>query len=150
MQARYVTIKFYHDPVVWGTMGCGFRVFEQPAHATSRLTPWEATPYVHNDLQLLTSRYPGRDWVNNTLIDEKDKGLRAEALRYRRMMDEMTEKEAELNVIQDRIAVLTLDLRAAMQRLSRAEAVTRIKDRRTTAVALHALSAWVVERGRST
>ena len=131
-------------------MGCGFWVFEQPAHATPRLTPREATPYVHNDLQLLTSRYLGRDWVNNALIDEGDKGLHAEALCYRRMMDEMMEKEAELNVIQDRIAVLTLDLRAAMQCLSRAEVVTRIKDRRTTAVAPRALSAWVVERGRST
>ena len=84
------------------------------------------------------------------LIDEGDEGLRAEALRYRRMMDKMTEKKAELNVIQDRIAVLTLDLRAAMQRLSCAEAVTRIEDRRTTAVAPRALSAWVVEQGRST
>ena len=98
-------IKFYHNPVVWGTMGRGFQVFEQPAHAVPHLTPREATPYVHNDLQLFTSRHPGRDWVNNALIDEGDEGLRAEALRYRRMMDEMTEKEAELNVIQDRIAV---------------------------------------------
>ena len=150
MQARYATVKFYHNPIIWGTMGHGFRVFEQPAHAAPHLTPREATPYVHNDLQLLTSRYLGRDWVNNTLIDKGNEGLCAEALRYRRMMDEMTEKEAELNVIQDRIAVLTLDLQAAMQRLLRAEAVTRIEDRRTTAVAPRALSAWVVERGRST
>ena len=57
----------------------------------------------------------------------------------------MTDKEAELNVIQDRIAVLTLDLLAAMQRLLHAEAVTRIKDRRTTAVSPRTLSAWVVE-----
>ena len=70
MQVQYVTVKFYHDPVVWGTMGRGFRVFEQPAHAAPRLTPREATPYVHNDLQLFTSRYPGRDWVNNALVDE--------------------------------------------------------------------------------
>ena len=47
-------------------------------------------------------------------------------------MDKMMDKEAELNVIQDHIAVLTLDLQAAMQRLSRAKAVTRIEDRRTT------------------
>ena len=65
-------------------------------------------------------------------------------------MDEMADKEAELNVIQDRIAVLTLDLRAAMQRLLRAEAVARIEDRCTTAVSPRALSAWVVEQGRST
>ena len=149
-QAQYVTVKFYHDPVVWGTMGHGFRVFEQPTHAAPRLTPREATPYVQNVLRLLTSQYPGHDWVNNALVDEGDEGLHAKALRYRRMMDKMMEKEAELNVIQDRIAVLTLDLRAAMQRLSRVEAVTRIEDRRTTAVAPRALSAWVVERGRST
>ena len=83
------------------------------------------------------------------LIDEGDKGLRAEVLCYRRMLDEMTDKEAELNVIQNHIAVLTLDLRAAMQRLSRAEAITRIEDRRTMAVPQHTLSAWVVEQGRS-
>ena len=149
-QARYITVKFYHNPVVWGTMGRGFQVFEQPAHATPHLTPREATPYVHNDLQLLTSRCPGCDWVNNTLINEGGEGLCAEVLCYRRMMDKMTDKEAELNVIQDRIAVLTLDLLAAMQRLLHAEAVTRIKDRRTTAVSPRTLSAWVVERGRST
>ena len=65
-------------------------------------------------------------------------------------MDEMMDKEAELNVIQDHIAILTLDLQAAMQRLSRAEAVARIEDRRTTAVSPRALSAWVVEQGHST
>ena len=150
MQARYVTVKFYHDPVVWGTMGRGFRVYEQPAHAAPCLTPQEATPYVHNDLQLLISHYLGCDWVNNVLIAEGDKGLRTEVLRYRRMLDEMTDKEAELNVIQDRIAVLTLELRAAMQRLSCTKAVTRIEDRRTTAVSQHPLSAWVVEQGHST
>ena len=83
---------------------------------------------MHNNLQLLTSRYLRCDWVNNTLINKRDEGLRAEVLCYRRMMDEMTDKKAELNIIQDRIAVLTLDLRAAMQRLSRAEAVARIED----------------------
>ena len=114
------------------------------------LTLREATLYVHSDLQLFTSRYPGRNWVNNALINEGDKGLRAEALHYKRMMDEMMDKEAELNVIQDCIAVLTLDLRAAMQHLLRAEAVTRIEDRRTTAVPQHALSAWVVKQGRPT
>ena len=65
-------------------------------------------------------------------------------------MDKMTDKEAELNVIQDCIAILTLDLRAAMQCLSRAKAVTRIEDRCTMAVSQHALSAWVVEQGHST
>ena len=62
----------------------------------------------------------------------------------------MRDKEAELEVIQDRIAVLTMDLRAAMQCLSCAKAVTRIEDRCTTAEVPHALSAWVVKRGRST
>ena len=149
-QAQYVTIRFYHDPVVWGTMGRGFQVFEQPAHAAPRLTPQEVTPYIHSDLQLFISRYLGHNWVNNTLVDEGDEGLHAEVLCYRRMMDKMTDKEAELNIIQDRIAVLMLDLRAAMQRLLRAEAVTRIKDRRTMAAPQQALLAWVVERGRST
>ena len=54
-------------------------------------------------------------------------------------MDKMMDKEAELNVIQDRIAMLTLDLRAAMQCLSRAKAVTRIEDQRTTTAPQRAL-----------
>ena len=66
------------------------------------------------------------------------------------MVDKVADKEAELNVIQDHLAVLTLDLRTSMRRLARAKAVTWIEDRRTTAVASRGLSAWVVERGCST
>ena len=47
-------------------------------------------------------------------MDEGDKGLRAEVHRYRRMADKVADKEAELNVIQDRLAMLTLNLRASM------------------------------------
>ena len=62
----------------------------------------------------------------------------------------MADKEAELNVIQDRLAVLTLDLHASMRRLSHAKAVVWIEDWRTTATTSRGLSAWVVERGHST
>ena len=40
--------------------------------------------------------------------------MRTEVHCYRRMADKMADKEAELNVIQDRLAVLTLDLHASM------------------------------------
>ena len=149
-QARYVTIKFYPDPIIWGTMGQGFRAFEQPAHVVPRLTDQEATPYLHNDLRLLTSRYPRHNWVNHVLIDEGDKGLRAEVHCYQRMADTVADKEAELNVIQDCLTVLTLDLRASMWPLSRAEAVVWIEDWCTMATASRGLSAWVVEQGHST
>ena len=43
-------------------------------------------------------------------------------------MDKVADKEAELNVIQDCLPVLTLDLRAFMRHLSRAKAVIRIED----------------------
>ena len=74
----YVTVKFYHDPIVWGLWVMAFGSLS--SLPIPRLTPRKATPYVHNDLQLFTSRYPGRDWVHNTLIDEGNEGLRAEAL----------------------------------------------------------------------
>ena len=47
------------------------------------LTLREATLYVHSDLQLFTSQYPGCNWVNNALINEGDKGLRAEGSTIR-------------------------------------------------------------------
>ena len=56
-------------------------------------------------------------------MDEGDKGLCAEVHCYRRMADMVADKEAELNVIQDCLAMLTLDLRASMWHLSCAEAV---------------------------
>ena len=84
------------------------------------------------------------------LIDEGDKGLRAEVHCYRRMADTVADKEAELNVIQDCLTVLTLDLRASMWHLSRAEAVVWIEDWCTMATASRGLSAWVVEQGHST
>ena len=61
----------------------------------------------------------------------------------------MADKEAELNVVQDRLAVLTLDLHTSMRHLSRAEAVVRIEDQHMTVTASRGLSAWVVEQVRS-
>ena len=150
VQARYVTVKFRANPVVWGTMGKGFRVFEQEAHAAPRALVNEVDPYTHNTVRLFHSNYPGRAWVDNALVEEGDEGLRAEVMRYRNKADELKRKEEELSTIQDRIGILLLDLRATLTRLSRAEAVPRIEDLRTTAVETRTLSAWAVERGHST
>src|SRR6201996_6693543 len=150
VQARYVTVHFRADPVVWGTMGWGFRVFEQEAHVAPQALAAEVDPYTHNSVRLFHSRYPGRSWVDNALLDEGDEGLRAEVLRYRKKTDELHEKEEELSAIQDRIGILLLDLRATLMRLARAEAVPRIEEHRTTAVETRTLTAWAVERGRST
>src|ERR1700761_7910950 len=134
VQARYVKVHFRADPVVWGTMGRGFRVFEQEAHVAPRALAAEVDPYTHNTIRLFHSCYPGRGWVDNALLDEGDEGLRAEVARYWKKADKLHDKEEELSTIQDRISILLLDLCATLTRLARAEAVPRIEDHRTTAV----------------
>ena len=66
---------WYDDPVVWGTMGDGYPVFQQPAHAAPQLHPHETKPYSHADTFILLSKYLGAQWVNAALIDEEDRGL---------------------------------------------------------------------------
>ena len=73
--ARFIKYRWYDDPMVWGTMGDGYPVFQQPAHAAPRLCPNETEPYSHADTFILLSKYPGAQWVNAALIDEEDGGL---------------------------------------------------------------------------
>ena len=72
----------YDDPMVWGTMGDGYPVYQQPAHTAPRLHPNEAEPYSYADAFILLSKYPGAQWVNAALVDKEDGGLRAEVHRY--------------------------------------------------------------------
>ena len=73
--ACFIKYRMYDDLMVWGTMGEGHLVYQQPAHVAPRLRPNEAEPYSHADTFILLSKYPGVQWVNTTLIDEEDRGL---------------------------------------------------------------------------
>ena len=140
--ARFIKYRMYNDPMVWGTMGEGYPVYEQPAHAAPQLHPNKAEPYSHEDAFILLSKYPGASWVNAALVDEEDGGLRAEVHRYRALMDEADKVEQKISALQDRMV--------SMCRLAEAEAVKRIKDRRARTVHTTLVHPWIVERGRST
>ena len=148
--ARFIKYRWYDDPVVWGTMGDGYPVFQQPAHAAPRLRPNETEPYSHADTFILLSKYLGVQWVNAALVDEEDGGLRAEVLRYRALMDEADKVEQQISALQDRMVDISLTLHASMRRLAEAEAVRRIEDRRARTVHRTLVHPWIVERGHST
>src|ERR1700761_3938980 len=97
--ARFIKVKFYDNPMVYGTMGEGLPVYEQPAHAAPHLTSQEVTPYTHNNVLLLHSKYPGQQAVNNALIKENNNGLGAEVHCYQKLM-EADEVKQKISVLQ--------------------------------------------------
>ena len=147
---RFIKYRMYDEPMVWGTMGDGYAVYEQPAHVAPRLRPNETEPYTHADTFILLSKYPGASWVNAALVDEEDGGLRAEVHRYRKLMEEADAVEQKISALQDRMVDISLTLHASMRRLAEAEAVKRIEDRRAWTVHSTLVHPWIVERGRST
>ena len=68
---RFIKYRMYDEPMVWGTMGEGYPVYQQPAHAAPQLRPNEAKPYSHADTFILLSKYPGAQWVNAALVTKK-------------------------------------------------------------------------------
>ena len=140
----------YDNPMVWGTMGEGYPVYQQPAHAAPRLRPNETKPYSHADAFILLSKYPGAQWVNAALVDEEDGGLRAEVHRYRALMDKADKVKQQISALQDRMVDISLTLHASMRHLAEAEAVKRIEDRRARTVHSTLVHPWIVERGHST
>ena len=148
--ARFIKYRMYDEPMVWGTMGEGYPVYEQPAHVAPRLRPNKTEPYSHADAFILLSKYPGALWVNVALIDEEDRGLRAEVHRYRALMNEADKVEQQISALQDRMVDISLTLHASMRCLAEAKAVKRIEDRRARTVHSTLVHPWIVERGRST
>ena len=136
--------------MVWGTMGEGYLVYQQPAHAAPRLGPNETEPYSHADAFILLSKYPGAQWVNAALIDKEDRGLWAEVHQYRKLMEEADRVEQQISALQDRMVDISLTLHASMCRLAEAEAVRRIEDQRARTVHNTLVHPWIVEQGRST
>ena len=79
----------YDEPVVLGTVGWGFLVFRQQAHAVQNLLPSEASLYTRQEVLILHNKYLGRAWVNQALVNEGDNGLLAEVHRYQSLMDKV-------------------------------------------------------------
>ena len=142
---RFIKYRMYDEPMVWGTMGEGHPVYQQPAHAAPRLRPNEAEPYSHADTFILLNKYPGVQWVNAALIDEEDGGLRAKVHWYRALMDEADKVEQQISALQDRMVDISLTLHASMRRLAEAEAVKRIEDRRARTVHSTLVHPWIIE-----
>ena len=65
----------------------------------------------------------------------------AEVHRYRNLVDEQAQKQAEVDILNDHLSDIILELQRCVLRLSRANAVQRIEERR--------IGAWAFERGRS-
>ena len=126
--AHFIKYKMYDEPMVWGTMGDGYPVYQQRAQTAPRLRPNETKPYSHADAFILLSKYPGAQWVNAALIDEEDGGLRAEVHRYRKLMEEADRVEQQISALQNWMVDISLTLHASMRRLAEAEAVRRIED----------------------
>ena len=148
--ARFIKYRMYDKLMVWGTMGEGYPVYQQPAHVAPWLRPNETEPYSHADAFILLSKYPGAQWVNAALIDEEDGGLRAEVHWYRNLMEEADKVEQQISALQDRMVDISLTLHASMRCLAEAEAVRRIEDRRARTVHSTLVHPWIVERGHST
>ena len=128
--AHFIQVKMYDKPIVLGTMGWGFPIFCQYAHAVQTLILFKATPYTCQEVLILHNKYPGRARVNQVLIDKGDEGLQAEVHHYQSLMDKADRKEHKLSTLQDHLMDISLNSHANMQHLTEAEAIKWLKDRR--------------------
>ena len=108
----------------------------------------EAPGYTHNDTCILCHDYPRQTWVDDALVIINDDSLWAEVHRHRSLLREAKEKEAQIRVLKDRVADITMEVHANMKRLARAQAISHVEEHQgTTSRAVHA---WIFERGHST
>ena len=147
--ANFIQVKMYDEPIVLAMMGQGFPIFRYLAYVAQTVLPSEAPPYSQQEVLILHNKYPGQALVNQALVDEGDNGLRTEVHRYRSLMDEADRKERELSTLQDCLMDFSMDLRANMLHLARAEAIKRLKDRRAWARQDVLVHLWQFERGHS-
>ena len=131
-EARYVTIRYESDPIAFGTMGAGHQILERPAHTAAHVHESEAPGYTHNDTHILCDNYPGLMLVDDALVCINDDGLRAEVHRHHSLLREAWEKEAQIRVLEDRVADITMEVHANMKRLACAQAVSRVEEHRGT------------------
>ena len=146
-QAQYVTIHMENDPYALGMAGPNTPIYHLPAvvapHPTGSTTPC----YTKDDLRTLHPMYMQRLDINNTMQHTRDDRLMAEVHRYRNLVDEQAQKQAEVVILNNRLSDIILELQRCVLRLSRANAVQRI-DERWGEVARR-IGAWAFERGRS-
>ena len=71
----------------------------------------------------------------------------AEVHRYRNLVNEQAQKQAEVDRLNDRLSDVILELQRRVHRLSRANMVQRINKKRGEVA--RRLGAWAFERGRS-
>ena len=55
-------------------MGQGSPIFHYPAYVVQTVLPSEAPLYTQQEVLILHSKYLGRAWVNQALVDEGDDG----------------------------------------------------------------------------
>ena len=146
--ARYVTIHMENDPYALGMAGPNAPIYRLPAvvapHPAGRTTP----TYTPDELRVLHPFYSGRLDVNDAIRRTRDDGLGAEVHRYRNLVDEQAQKKAEVDRLQDRLSDVLLELRACITRLTQADVIQRIEEKRGGTA--QRVSAWSFERGRST
>ena len=146
-QARYVTIHMENDPYALSMAGPNTPIYHLPAvvapHPTGSTTPC----YTQDDLRTLHPMYTQRLDINNAMRRTRDNGLMAEVHQYRNLVDEQSQKQAEVDRLNDRLSDIILELQRCVLRLSRANAVQRI-DKRRGEVAQR-IGVWAFERGRS-
>ena len=146
-QARNVTIHMENDPYTLGMAGPNAPIHHLPAvvvpHPTSSTTPC----YTRDDLRTLHPMYTQRLDINNAMRRTRDDGLMAEVHRYRNLVDEQAQKQAEVDRLNDRLSDIILELRRCVLRLSRANAVQHIEEKQGEVA--RRIGAWTFERGRS-
>ena len=146
-QAQYVTIHMENNPYALSMSGPNAPIHHLPAvvvpHPTGSTTPC----YTRDDLRVLHPMYTQRLDINNAMKRTRDDGLMAEVHRYSNLVDKQAQKQAEVDRLNDRLSDIILELQRCVLRLSRANAVQRIEERRGE-VARH-IGAWAFERGRS-
>ena len=100
----------------------------------------EAPGYTHNNTCILCHDYPGQTWVDDALIRINDDGLQAEVHWHCSLLQEAKEKEAQIQVLEDCVADITMEVHANMKRLACAQVVSRVEEYRGTTS--HAVHTW--------
>jgi hypothetical protein len=148
--ARFIKVRMTDNPYVEARLAMDGPVHRGEIHAaavTDRVAP---RPTIGPDeLRLLDREY--QDWmvVDDALTTLQDRSLTAEVIRWRALQKQYKTIQESIRKMEDRLFAVAVDQRASRNRLEEAWAAHRIeeemqRDRRVTA-----LTAWSVERGRS-
>ena len=146
-QARYITIHMENDPYALSMAGPNTPIHHLPAVVVPHPTGSTIPCYTRDDLRTLHPMYTQRLDINNAMRRTRDDGLMAEVHRYRNLVDEQAQKQAEVDLLNDRLSDIILELQRCVLCLSRANAVQHIEERRGEVA--RRIGAWAFERGHS-